>query len=149
MADRSFDFEGSLPTFRPDPALWARIVRTQHRRRVRRRWTGAGLAAAAVAVIAVATSLVAPRPQDADRAWTAQDESRALELEWRRLAAAGSQMAGTARVRAIDAALQIAYDRGARDEETAALWQQRNRALRTLIATVHDATTVGHEPTRI
>lgn len=148
MADRSFDFEGRLPTFQPDPALWPRIVRTQRRRRERRRWAGAGLAAAAVAVLVVATS-PSPRPQDEGRGWTAQDESRALEHEWRRLGAADGRTSGTARVRAIDAALQTAYDRGAREEETAALWQQRNRALRTLIATAHDAATAGSDPTRI
>ena len=41
--------------------------------------------------------------------------------------------------RRIDAALQAAYDRGARANELAPLWQKRNRALRDVIAQYRSA----------
>ena len=146
MNEPSFN-PGTLPTFEPDPALWPRIVRARQRQLARRRWALAGLASAAVAVLAVTTSLSPRPPDDPAPTWSAQDESHALEGEWRRLGPRAVSTPGMARVRAIDAALQTAYDRGARDEDTASLWRQRNAALRTLIASTQDAS--GHEPTRL
>lgn len=146
MSRQSFD-AGTLPVFEPDPALWSRIVQARQRQLARRRWALAALASAAAAVLAVTTTLSLRPHDDPVRTWSAQDESHALEGEWLRLDTRASTAPGVARVRAIDAALQTAYDRGARDEDTASLWRQRNAALRTLIASSQDAS--GHEPTRL
>lgn len=127
-----------LPYFEADAALWPRIVAAQQQRVSRKRWQlGAFGAAAAAAVFAVV--LVGPlhRPLDAGDggfAIAAQRESQSLESEWLRLTAAGNAASGTSRVRVIDAELQAAYDRGANKDELAPLWQQRNDALRGLIA---------------
>lgn len=125
-----------LPEFRPDPALWARIAARQQQRVSRRRWQVAavlgGAVAATVAVALLAPDLPRNAPHDAERG-TAQEQSRALEREWASLSTDHAANAGGAHLRAIDAQLQAAYDRHAGIEERAALWQQRNRALRELI----------------
>jgi hypothetical protein len=126
----------SLPEFRPDPALWARIVACQQQRVARRRWQVAGVLGGAVAatfaVVLLAPGLRHATPDDGGHD-TAQEQSRALEREWAGLAVDHAAKAGGAHLRAIDAQLQSAYDRGAGVEELSPLWQQRNRALRGLI----------------
>jgi HPt (histidine-containing phosphotransfer) domain-containing protein len=62
-----------------------------------------------------------------------QEQSRVLENEWTKLAGGHASAIGTTHLRAIDAQLQAAYDRGAGTEELSPLWQRRNRALRGLI----------------
>ena len=125
-----------LPEFSPDPALWVRIVAHQQRRVARRRLQVAGVLGAAVAaafaVVLIAPGLRRATPDDGGRT-IAQAQSRALEREWANLASSRGANAGAAHLRAIDAQLQAAYDRGARIEEISPLWQQRNRALRGLI----------------
>jgi hypothetical protein len=125
-----------LPEFRPDPALWVRIVAHQQQRVRRRRWQVACVLGVAVAA-SFAVALLAPglrrtTPEEIVRG-IAQEQSRALEREWADLASSRGANAGAAHLRAIDAQLQAAYDRGARVEEISPLWQQRNRALRGLI----------------
>ena len=125
-----------LPEFRPDPALWARIVSHHQQRVARRRWQVAGVLGTAVAA-AFAVVLLAPGlrrgMQDDGGHDTAQEQSRALEREWASLASNRGANAGATHLRAVDAQLQAAYDRGAGIEEISALWHQRNRALRGLI----------------
>jgi hypothetical protein len=132
---RRFD-PSRLPEFRPDPALWTRIVAGQQQRVARRRWLAAGAlgaaAAAAFAVVLIAPGLRRAMP-DAGGRGTVQEQSRALEREWASLATDRAANIGATHLRAIDAQLQSAYDRGAGIEELSLLWQQRNRALRGLI----------------
>lgn len=129
---RSLDVT-KLPEFAPDPALWSRIVAAHEARRRRRRLGGAGLAIAAAVFAAV---LLVPRaplvPTGLDAVAAGERESRLLEDEWLRLAADARPLP-SARLRALDAALQAAYDRGAPGSEVAPLWRQRNEALRGLI----------------
>lgn len=122
-----------LPEFAPDPALWPRIVAAREAQ-LRRRRLGGGLAAIAAAVFAAV--LLVPRappvPVGVDAIAAGERESRVLEGEWLRVAPA-TRPPPSARLRAIDAALQAAYDRGAPENEVAPLWQRRNEALRGLI----------------
>lgn len=134
-----------LPEFAPGPALWTRIAAAQQRRVARRRWRaavfGTAIAASVAAALLVGGRLaVAPIGPLAPGATTTamQGESRALEGEWHRLVGAKAAALGSTRLRAIDAELQSAYDRGAGADELVSLWQQRNRALRGLIASVQD-----------
>jgi len=125
-----------LPEFRPDPALWARIVARQQQRVARRHWQVTGVLGvamtAAFAVVLVSPGLRRVTP-DGGKHGAAQEQSRALEREWSSLASSRGANAGTTHLRAIDAQLQAAYDRGAGVEEISPLWQRRNRALRGLI----------------
>jgi hypothetical protein len=128
-----------LPEFAPDAGLWSRIVATQAKtssasaRRARPRWPFATAAAAAIAIVAVA---VGPRIDRAPRLSEGQRESETLEREWQALApTAIHASANVARLHVIDAALQSAYDRGARTDELQPLWKARNDALRGLILT--------------
>lgn len=126
-----------LPVFQPDPALWSRIAAAHLRRRRLRQW---GFAAAATVLLGVAGALLVRPTQPAPQWAQAQRESQTLEAEWRRLADGGRQTpVGLTRLRSIDAALQSAYDRGADGNEIVPLWQQRNEALRGLIARFQDA----------
>lgn len=138
---RRFD-PRQLPEFTPDPALWTRIAAAQQRRMARRRWRTAVVGTAIAASLAAALLVggrFAVAPAGSPAPTTAmQDESRALEGEWHRLVGAQAAALGSTRLRAIDAELQSAYDRGAGADELEALWQQRNRALRGLIASVQD-----------
>lgn len=129
-----------LPVFEPDPALWSRIAAAHVRRRRLRQWS---FAAAATVLLGVgAAVLVRPLPTAAPQWADAQRESQTLEAEWRRLADGGRPSAvGLTRLRSIDAALQAAYDRGGDAGELLPLWQQRNAALRGLIARFQDANT--------
>ncbi|HEY6943087.1 hypothetical protein [Dokdonella sp.] len=145
LISRGFD-PRRLPEFVPDPALWPRIAAAHRQQVARRRWrrvvVGGALAASfAAAFLVVSRPFVAPVAPVGTVA--VQDESRALESEWRKLAGAQAAALGSTRLRAIDAELQAAYDRGAATNELAPLWQQRNRALRGLIAAVQDGA-YGH-----
>jgi len=142
MSERSGEPVFALPAFEPDGSLWARVARARRRQVMRRRLVGSAAAVAAVATITVAMLPAPSGPGGAvDRG--AQAESRMLEDEWRRLASGTAPAPDAARVRALDAALQSAYDRGAREDETTALWQQRNHALRDLIATQQQGVVAG------
>lgn len=136
----------ALPEFDPPPQLWARIE-AEHRRRRQHarvlRW-GGGLAAmlALAAVIALA-----PRPQIDIANPLAQLERRSHELEqaYAGLSQTASPLENEAELRAVEVALQQAYDRGAAVDELLPLWQQRNDVLSNLIALAAD----GAQPTRI
>jgi len=137
---RGFD-PRRLPEFAPGPVLWSRIAAAQQRRVSVRRWQravfGGALAASVAAALLVGDRFgVAPVAPSGTAAM--QDESRTLEGEWHLLAGAQAAALGSTRLRAIDAELQAAYDRGAAADELASLWQQRNRALRGLIAAMQD-----------
>lgn len=149
MNDSGGDLATNLPTFSPDPALWPRVAAARRRQAVRGRRVRAGLALAAVMVLGLAIVPVTWQRHAPGHVATVQDESRALEDEWRRLAPPDVHAYGAGRVRAIDAALQTAYDRGADTDETRVLWQQRNRALRDLIANIHGDVPGDRELTRI
>ena len=127
-----------LPVFRPDAALWPRMVAAQRRHTRAQRWRRGGVSlAAAVAVCAAVLLLPHPLPPLQQEIVAGQRESQTLGSQWLRLANSTRPGAtGLARVRVIDAALQAAYDRGARADELAPLWRQRNQALRGLIAHV-------------
>lgn len=131
-----------LPEFAPDPALWSRIVAAQQARQRRQRLGGAGLAVAAAVFAAV---LLVPRtpmaPVAVDAVAAGERESRLLEDEWLRLAPDARPLP-SARLRAIDTALQAAYDRRAPGNEVAPLWQQRNQALRGLIVRAQEGVAV-------
>jgi len=136
-ASRGFD-ASTLPVFAPDPALRARILeahtRQQRQRRVRVVFGGGALAASVALATLLATRHDLTQPTTRiETASVAQNESRGLELEWQRATQAGSAQIATPRMRAIDAQLQSAYDRGADARELSALWMQRNAALRQLI----------------
>ena len=123
-----------LPEFAPDAALWPRIVAAREAQ-LRRRWLGGGGLAALAAAVFAAVLLVphAPlAPVGVDAVAAGERESRVLEGEWLRVAPDARPLP-SARLRAIDAALQAAYDRGAPEVEVAPLWQRRNEALRGLI----------------
>ncbi|WP_313919485.1 hypothetical protein [Tahibacter sp.] len=136
----------ALPEFDPPPNLWARIEAEHHRRQQRGRtlrW-GSGLAA----MLALATVVaLAPRPQIAAANPLAQLERRSheLELAYAGLSQAASPLESEAELRAVELALQQAYDRGAAVDELLPLWQQRNDVLSNLIVLAAD----GAQPTRI
>lgn len=131
----------ALPTFAPDPALRARILashaKQQQSRRVRFA-VGSGALAASLALVAVMLVHRGPTAPLAETASAAQVESRGLELEWQQSTRSGSAITATPRLRAIDAQLQSAYDRGADAREVSALWARRNAALRQLIQASSD-----------
>jgi hypothetical protein len=128
----------NLPVFAPDAALWPRIAAEQQRRVRMRRLRGGGFSlAAAAAICAIVIGLPHPLPPQQQALAATQRESQMLEGEWHRLVVPANQTAsGLSRLRGIDAALQAAYDRGAEADELAPLWQERNQALRGLIARV-------------
>lgn len=127
-----------LPVFRPDAALWLRMVAAQRVHTRAQRWRRGGVSlVAAVAVCTAVLLLPHPLPPLQQEIVAGQRESQALGRQWLRLT--NSTRPGAtdlARVRVIDAGLQAAYDRGARADELAPLWRQRNQALRGLIAHV-------------
>lgn len=127
-----------LPQFTPPASLWLRIETAWRRRLVTRRWqAGSIVAVAAVAALVVLLPRALPIAQS-DVA-QGQRESQALEREWQQLARSGSgTTAASIRLRAIDGALQSAYDRGAQGNELAPLWRERNEALRGLITGFED-----------
>lgn len=136
-ATRRFDVD-ALPVFAPDPALRARVL-AAHAAQRRQRWRlratigGGALAASFAAALWIARHDAAPAAR-VETASAAQVESRGLELEWQRASQANPAPVAAPRLRAIDAQLQSAYDRGADAREVSALWARRNAALRQLIA---------------
>jgi hypothetical protein len=129
-----------LPAFEPGSGLWSRIEAAHFAQRRRRRWIRGGFAAAVAMLAGVAVLLLPhPLPNLAQDTAAGQRESHALESEWQRLAGGVRPVVGgTTQLRVIDAALQAAYDRGALPDELAALWRERNQALRGLIARFQD-----------
>jgi len=135
-----------LPEFDPPADLWPRIAATYARRRQNRRRALVGTAlAAGIALLAVVVPHLATPP--VDRALVElQRRSQALEHELAGLAAVGTApIESEVELRAIETALQSAYDRGGATDEIAPLWQARNDLLSSLIA-VHAA---GGQLTRI
>lgn len=146
MDEKNFTAKGAgfdprrLPEFAPDPGLWSRIEAARHAQRSWQRWR-AGSFAVAAAMLAGLGVLMLPhaRPGLSQDMLAGQRESQALEGEWRALVGSSHPALGTtAQLRVIDAALQAAYDRGARPDELAPLWHERNQALRGLISRFQD-----------
>lgn len=107
---------GHMPEPVPPDSLWPRLL-LRRRRQVRRRRVLAGLAstgmvAAFIALLARPGWIPEPTPPPATP--PAQ-------------VAAGNQL--DAQLRAIDRALQVAYDRGASDSEVAPMWEARQDLL--------------------
>ncbi|MEP7044480.1 MAG: hypothetical protein ABI843_15550 [Dokdonella sp.] len=149
---RTVDFS-QLPVFPPSVDLWRRIAAAQalRQRRVRRWRISIGAGGAVAAAIIGVVVLTLPQWMSSPSPYAVADdqrESRTLESQWQHLAAASSpNPGGLSRLRLIDATLQAAYDRGARTDELAPLWRQRNEALRGLIAQfrtpgAHDASAI-------
>lgn len=131
----------ALPTFAPDPALRARILASRARQRQWRRVrfaVGSGALAASLALAALLIGHRGPTTMHAEAASAAQVESRGLELEWQQSTRSAPATIATPRLRAIDAQLQSAYDRGADARDVSALWARRNAALRQLIQASSD-----------
>ncbi len=142
----------SLPEFSPPPALRERILAAhaqQRRRQQRRGWLGGGALAASFALVGLLALRQTPAPVLAPL--SAQQQSHALEHDWQRTFGSRSAHVSTPRLRAIDAELQAAYDRGATADELSSLWARRNLALRQLIDTARQGTAAdqGHALTRI
>jgi hypothetical protein len=142
-----------LPAFTADAALWQRLAAARRRQLHRQRAVrGGAIAAIAVAAVAWLGSGGMPRqppplqPLHATAA-EAMRESQALERQWRDLAGSPGMLPPTARMQAIDAALQAAYDQRAGEADLAVLWRQRNEALRWLIAGAQEGSDAG--PRRI
>ena len=129
-----------LPVFDVDADLWPRIVAAHAKSRAPQRsfrWA----AVAAAAAVLIAAIIVVPRTRTESIALDGQRESQALEREWQALTPVASRpTSDIARLNLIDAALQAAYDRGARADELQPLWKQRNQALRGLILTARTDT---------
>lgn len=140
-----------LPVFAPSPSLWTRIEAMHHVRvGARRRRMARFVAVAAVLVAALALLPRASVTPVATEVVVGQRESAALEQQWHALASASNaSRASVIPLRVIDGALQAAYDRGATANELAALWQQRNQALRGLIADAKGAESPDVRLTRI
>jgi hypothetical protein len=138
----------ALPEFDPPAHLWARIEAEHQRRRQRRRVAQWGTGIAAVVALA-AVLLLAPQRElvSSGSSALAMLESRSQELEQRYagLSQTASTLDDEAELRAVERALQQAYDRGAAVDELMPLWQQRNEVLTSLIALAAD----GAQLTRI
>lgn len=137
-----------LPEFDPPAHLWQRIE-TARKQRLRRRamvrW-GSGIAA----VLAIATVLLvlpgqAPSVQGGGALAQLEQRSHELEQAYAGLSQPASPFESEADLRAVERALQQAYDRGAAADELMPLWQQRNEVLSSLIALAAD----GAQLTRI
>jgi hypothetical protein len=138
----------ALPEFDPPAHLWARIEAEHQRRRQRRRVAQWGTGIAAMVALA-AVLLLAPQRElvSSGSSALAMLESRSQELEQRYagLSQTASTLDDEAELRAVERALQQAYDRGAAVDELMPLWQQRNEVLTSLIALAAD----GAQLTRI
>ncbi len=134
-----------LPEFDAPPDLWPRIAAIYARRRQnRRRTVFGGALAAGIALLAIVTPQLTTTPVD-HTLTQLQQRSQALEHELAGLSAGAAPIESEAELRAIETALQAAYDRGGATDEIAPLWRARNDLLRSLIA-VHAA---GGQLTRI
>lgn len=108
----------ALPEIPLPEALWQR-VEAGRRQKVRRRKLGAGIASLALVAV-LATPLIAPLLTNID---VIVSKPLAAHQPVR------SQQDVHAELRAIDHALQAAYDRGASDAEIAPMWVARNELL--------------------
>lgn len=108
----------ALPEIPLPDALWRRVD-AKRRQKIRRRKLGVGIAALALAT-AMATPLLIPMFAGADRA---PNERIAAHLPMR------GERDVQAELRALDHALQAAYDRGANDAEIAPMWVARDALL--------------------
>ncbi|UXI68417.1 hypothetical protein [Tahibacter amnicola] len=125
---------GALPEFDPPPDLWTKI-QAERTRRIRRRgqWRwGSGIAAALV--LGVAGWVGLPAGPGNDPLVLLEQESHQLELAYAALDHSGLPLESAAELRAVEQALQQAYDRGAGHAELTPLWRQRNEVLSSLIA---------------
>ena len=146
-----FDW-GRLPERTPDTELWPRVLAARQRRLRARHVRRGGFAFAAAAVVVVVMLLLRPPPALPlqQEIVAGQRESQVLESQWRHLSSARHADAICAtRLRGIDAALQAAYDHGGANDELVPLWQQRNQALRGLIAQFQDTNGAESAVTRI
>ncbi len=108
----------ALPEVPLPDALWRRVD-AKRRQKLRRRKLGVGIAALALAAV-MATPLLIPMFAGADRA---PNEQIAAHLPVR------GEHDAQAELRALDHALQAAYDRGASDAEIAPMWVARDALL--------------------
>ena len=108
----------ALPEIPLPDTLWRRVD-AKRRQKLRRRKLGAGIATLALAAV-MATPLLIPMFAGADRA---QNEQIAARPPMR------GEHDMQAELRALDHALQAAYDRGASDAEIAPMWVARDALL--------------------
>lgn len=108
----------ALPEIPLPDALWRRVD-AKRRRKLRHRKLGVGIAALALAAV-MAAPLLIPMFAGADRA---QNEPIAAHPPMR------AERDVQAELRALDHALQAAYDRGASDAEIAPMWVARDALL--------------------
>jgi hypothetical protein len=108
----------ALPEIPLPDTLWRRVD-AKRRQKLRRRKLGVGIATLALAAV-MATPLLIPMFADADRA---PGERIAAQLPLR------GEHDVQAELRALDHALQAAYDRGASDAEIAPMWVARDALL--------------------
>lgn len=108
----------ALPEIPLPDALWRRVD-AKRRQKLRRRKLGVGIVALALAT-AMATPLLIPMFAGADRA---PNERIAVHPPMR------AEHDVQAELRALDHALQAAYDRGASDAEIAPMWVARDALL--------------------
>ncbi|MBB5015509.1 hypothetical protein [Rehaibacterium terrae] len=135
---RVLAYLAGLPEPEPPATLWLRLAAARQRRHTRRRAARFGLAAvAALALAVLAPWRVAPPPLApsalppeavATFAMPSLDDADAI-----------------AELRALDRALQSAYEQGASEQEVAALWRARERAA----ARLQPATPPLPQPLRI
>lgn len=116
----------ALPAPAAPAALAPRILSLQRRHRRRRRL---GLTTVALAVVAAALlPLLQPTPSGTDAAALATGGDTTAPVS---VGGAAAPHPAHREVRALDRALQAAYERGADDIELAGLWRERERALET------------------
>lgn len=107
----------SMPDAAPPSALWPRLEASR-RRQLRQRRNGA-VAAGSILVLACASTMP----------WTLPTGPGAGPSTARVVAVARSPHDVAADLRAIDHALQVAYSRGASDDELTPLWNARRQML--------------------
>lgn len=138
----------ALPEFDPPAHLWVRIEAEHQRRRQRRRVTQWGTSIAAVLALAAVLLLVPEQsagPGGSSPLALLESRSQELEQMYASLSQSAAALDNEAELRAVEVALQQAYDRGAAADELMPLWQQRNEVLTNLIALAAD----GAQLTRI
>lgn len=125
---------GALPEFDPPPQLWERIEQAHGRRQRQRRIVRWGSALAACLALAAVLAVVPQgRPPQPDPLVHVEQRSHELEQIYAGLAPPSTPLESEAELRAVELALQQAYDRGAAAAELLPLWQQRNELLSSLI----------------
>lgn len=111
----------ALPEIQLPDSLWQR-VEGKRRQKIRRRKLGGGLAALMIAAV-IAAPLLAPM-------LTGTQTTQGTQGIAQRPAHGGQDI--QAELRAIDQALQAAYDRGASDAEIAPMWVTREALLASI-----------------